>query len=72
MTVDKLVPFVRLSLMILAGYLSRSGYLDDTVVDEIVHNQMLLEAIAGGIIAVPTAAWYLWSKSRKALIEAVS
>ena len=68
MTTAKLTPFVRYALMILAGRLAAGGWMPPDVAAEIAYDPAVVEVATAGIVAIVTALWYLWSRSRKALI----
>lgn len=67
---DKLTPFVRYALLILAGMAARGGWLPEYLGEEIANDPIVVEVAVGAVVGLGTLIWYLWSKSRKALNEA--
>lgn len=72
MNIHTLTPFVRYALIVLATYLARGGWLPPHVGDEIANDPAVVELVTGLIVGAGTIAWYLWSKSRKALRDALN
>lgn len=70
-TTAKLTPFIRVFLYVVSGALINRGLIDDETAMLIRDEPLLVEAITGGVMLAGGLVWYLWSKSRKALIEAV-
>ena len=66
---EKITPFVRYALLILAGMAARGGWLPEHIGEEIANDPMILEVLTGAIMAGFTLVWYLVSLSRKALRE---
>lgn len=71
MTLHKLTPFIRYALLVIAGLVSRGGWLDEGLANEIASDPFIIEAVTGAVIGVLTLLWYWYSTSRKALKEAV-
>ncbi|MEM9700233.1 MAG: hypothetical protein AAF943_15750 [Pseudomonadota bacterium] len=69
---DQVTVFVRIGLYILAGTAARGGWLPEDIAYGFAEDPLLLELLAGGVIAGGTLVWYWFSQSRKALKAAVS
>ena len=66
---EKITPFVRYALLILAGMAARGGWLPEHVGEEIANDPVIVELATSALIALGTLIWYLVSLSRKALRE---
>lgn len=68
---NTLTPFIRYGLMLLAMAAVRGGWLPEETANEIASDPAVIELVAGIVIWAGTFLWYLYSKSRKALVEAI-
>lgn len=64
-----LTPFVRLLLMAVSGFLVNRGIVDRDIAEEFATDPIVNELVIGVLMAVATFLWYLWSKSRAAVVE---
>lgn len=62
-----ITPFVRYALIALSSYLVTKG-LSPELANEFTTPDMI-EAISGIVMAIGTIVWYLYSKSRTALVN---
>lgn len=72
MSIAKWTPFIRYALMILSGLLVRGGWLPEDLAAQIAEDPAVIELATGAVVGLVGLGWYVWSKSRAALIEAVS
>ena len=70
--VPRWTPLLRYVLMLIAGWLVREGWIEAQLASDIANDPLAIEFFAGILVAVGTWVWYLWSKSRKALIEVLT
>lgn len=67
---DELIVFVRIGLYAIAGAAARGGWLPPELQSEII-SPAAVEAVTGTIIGAGTFMWYLASRARAALREAM-
>lgn len=65
-----LIVYVRIALYMVAGRLVAGGWLPPELVPEFV-SPVVVEMVAGALIAAGTVVWYWFSRARAALIEVV-
>lgn len=63
-----LLVYVRIALYVAAGRLAAGGWLPQEMVPEFT-SPIVVEMIAGGIVAVGTVVWYRFSAARDALVR---
>ena len=66
---EKITPFVRYALLLMAGMAARGGWLPEHIGEEIANDPIVVELATSALIALGTLIWYLVSLSRKALRE---
>lgn len=64
-------PFIRYFLLLLAGWLAHGGWLPAHIGDEIANDPAVIELATSALIGLGTLIWYVWSRSRAALVEAL-
>ena len=65
-----LVVYVRIALYVIAGRLVAGGWLPPELVPDFV-SPVVVEMVAGALVAGVALVWYWFSRARAALIEVV-
>jgi len=71
MNIHTFTPFIRYGLIALASWLARGGWLPEDVARDFATDPAVVELVTGLCVGIGTLAWYLYSRSRKALKEAM-
>lgn len=66
---SQIAVFVRYALMILAGRLASGGWLPEETASELAYDPVVIEVLTALVVGVAGIAWYLISRSRKALVS---
>jgi len=66
---SQITPFVRYALFALGMKMTEGDFLPPGIFEMIANDPEAVQALAGLGISIGTLAWYLFSTSRRALIE---